>query len=74
MSLESVLFTDYELPRLTRREWVSVCWEGVTMPAADDFIALYVPANADITLSSPVKYQWAALTPTHLTLGSGCLK
>ena len=44
------------------------------MPSADDYIALYVSADADITRSSHVKYQWAALSPTHLLSGTGCLQ
>ena len=57
-----------------RRQWAEVCWKGVRMPAADDYIALYVPANADTTRTAPVKYQWAALTMSHLQTGSGCLR
>lgn len=36
----------------------------------DDYIALY-PVGADPTQSAPIKYQWAARSPSHMKLGAG---
>lgn len=55
-------------------QWVEVCWENVGFPATDDYVALIVPAHAALTETAPAKYQWAALSDTHLQEGRGCLK
>lgn len=55
-------------------EWVEACWKDVGFPAADDYVALIVPADAAINETAPAKYQWAALSDTHLREGRGCLK
>lgn len=36
-------------------QWFTVTWSGVQDPAEDDLLALYVPADADITQAAPVK-------------------
>ena len=55
-------------------QWVEACWHGVGFPAADDYVALVVPFNATLKETAPAKYQWAALSPTHMQHGHGCLK
>lgn len=55
-------------------QWVNVSWHGVQDPQDDDYIALYVPANASVYETSPVKYQWAVTAPTHRTEGAGSLR
>ena len=55
-------------------QWVEACWHGVGFPAADDYVALVVPSNATLKETAPAKYQWAALSPTHMQHGRGCLK
>ena len=55
-------------------EWVEVCWRGVGFPAADDYVALMVPADAAMNETAPAKYQWCAVSESHLRHGSGCLK
>jgi acid phosphatase type 7 len=55
-------------------EWVEVCWHGVGFPAADDYVALMVPADAAMNETAPAKYQWCAVSESHLRHGSGCLK
>lgn len=36
-------------------QWFTVTWSGVQGPAEGDLLALYVPADADITQAAPVK-------------------
>lgn len=55
-------------------EWVEVCWKDVGFPAADDYVALIVPADAAMNETAPAKYQWAAVSDSHLRDGRGCLK
>ena len=55
-------------------EWVEVCWHGVGFPAADDYVALMVPAAAAMNETAPAKYQWCAVSESHLRHGSGCLR
>lgn len=55
-------------------EWVEICWKDVGFPAADDYVALIVPANAAMNETAPAKYQWAAVSDSHLREGHGCLK
>jgi Fn3-like domain from Purple Acid Phosphatase len=55
-------------------EWVEVCWHGVGFPAADDYVALMVPAAAAMNETAPAKYQWCAVSESHLRHGRGCLK
>jgi hypothetical protein len=54
-------------------QWFEVRWSGVALPKADDFLALYVPADADVTKTAPVKYQWAAHSEGHLETGAGSI-
>jgi hypothetical protein len=42
--------------------------------AADDYVALLVPSQALLNETVPAKYQWAAMSASHLTHGAGCLK
>ena len=51
-----------------------MCWSGVRAPAADDIVALSVPADALDRKTAPVKYKWAALAADHLRHGRGCHK
>ena len=39
----------------------------------DDYIALF-PAGADPAASAPIKYHWAARSPSHIKLGEGSLR
>ena len=39
----------------------------------DDYIALF-PAGADPLLSAPIKWGWAARSPSHIKLGVGSLE
>ena len=39
----------------------------------DDYIALF-PVGADPRKVAPIKYQWAAKSPTHMVLGAGSAK
>ncbi len=55
-------------------QWVEVCWKNVGFPATDDYVALIVPAESTLAETAPAKYQWAAVSKTHLTEGRGCLK
>jgi acid phosphatase type 7 len=55
-------------------EWVTVSWSGVDSPAWDDYLALYVPATANLSHTAPIKYKHAARSPTHLASGSGALR
>jgi Fn3-like domain from Purple Acid Phosphatase len=55
-------------------EWVEVCWHGVGFPAADDYVALMVLADAAMNETAPAKYQWCAMSESHLRHGRGCLK
>ena len=55
-------------------QWLNVSWHGVKDPRDDDYIALYVPANASVYETSPVKYQWAVKAPSHRTEGAGSLR
>ena len=55
-------------------QWFEVSWSGVRLPKADDFVALYAPADADLHKTAPVKYQWAARAEGHLESGQGTLK
>lgn len=50
--------------------WVEVSWSGLRAGAYDDYIAVF-PAGADPLESAPIKYQWAARSPSHLLLGAG---
>jgi Fn3-like domain from Purple Acid Phosphatase len=54
-------------------EWVEACWHDVGFPAADDYVALLVPADAAMNETAPAKYQWCALSESHLRHGHGCL-
>ena len=56
----------------SHRQWTEVCWSGVRAPAADDIVALSVPADALDRATAPVKYKWAALAAGHLSNGRGC--
>jgi Fn3-like domain from Purple Acid Phosphatase len=55
-------------------DWVEVCWRGLGFPAADDYVALLVPANAATNETAPAKYQWCAKSDSHLRHGRGCLR
>ena len=55
-------------------QWVNVSWHGAQDPQDDDYIALYVPANASVYETSPVKYQWAVTAPSHRKEGSGSIR
>ena len=61
-------------PALTLRFRSPACSHtALLLPPAgryDDYIALY-PAGADPRASAPIKYQWAALAPSHIRLGAG---
>jgi hypothetical protein len=38
--------------------WVDVAWSGLEAPAADDFVAYHVPADAQLgATQAPVKFQ-----------------
>ena len=52
-------------------DWVELRWSGVQAPALDDMLALYAPADADASLSAPVKYIWAIQSPSHMASGNG---
>lgn len=52
--------------------WFSVTWSGVENPNYDDFVALYVPADANISAVAPVKMQFCAqANADHVLTGSG---
>ncbi|PSC73699.1 inactive purple acid phosphatase 27 [Micractinium conductrix] len=53
-------------------EWVTVTWSGLGRGRYDDYIALF-PAGADPAASAPIKYHWAARSPSHIKLGEGSL-
>ncbi|KAI7845277.1 hypothetical protein COHA_001120 [Chlorella ohadii] len=53
--------------------WVEVTWSGVPGGRYDDYIALF-PAGADPLLSAPIKWGWAARSPSHIKLGVGSLE
>jgi hypothetical protein len=55
-------------------QWFEVSWEGVPDPDFGDWIALYVPAEADFTQTAPAKYQLATSSLSHMKDGSGTLK
>ncbi|KAL4439452.1 hypothetical protein ABPG77_008781 [Micractinium sp. CCAP 211/92] len=51
-------------------EWVEVTWSGLPAGRYDDYVALF-PVGADPAQSAPIKYQWAARSPSHMKLGAG---
>ncbi|GIL96226.1 hypothetical protein Vretimale_2087 [Volvox reticuliferus] len=55
-------------------EWFTVSWSGVADPKYDDWIALVVPADANLTETSPSKWKFAAGDPQHVVTGSGSLR
>lgn len=55
-------------------QWVEVCWHNLPFPSADDYVALLVPSQAMLNETVPTKYQWAAMSASHLAHGTGCLK
>lgn len=55
-------------------QWMDISWHGVDDPQDDDYIALYVPADARVYETSPVKYQWAVKASTHRNEGAGSLR
>ncbi|KAF5834534.1 Metallo-dependent phosphatase-like protein [Dunaliella salina] len=57
-----------------RGTWVEVSWDGLKDPKYDDWIALYVPAHADLTSIAPAKFQYAFYSRTHIRHGSGMLR
>uniref|UniRef100_A0A7R9UZ11 Purple acid phosphatase n=1 Tax=Chlamydomonas euryale TaxID=1486919 RepID=A0A7R9UZ11_9CHLO len=55
--------------------WVTVAWNGLEQPDFDDFVAVYVPAGADIAKTSPAKFTFCAGADAgHLVNGSGTLR
>jgi hypothetical protein len=48
-----------------------VSWSGVKQPKFDDWIAVYVPADADPSQTAPAKYQLCALDADHIYHGRG---
>lgn len=57
-----------------RGEWFDVAWGGVPDPSYEDWVALVVPADADLSRTAPAKWKFAAMSPTHLTDGAGNLR
>ncbi|GAQ85317.1 purple acid phosphatases superfamily protein [Klebsormidium nitens] len=54
--------------------WVTVSWRNVDEPSSLDWIAVYVPADADPTLTAPIKFKMAVTDPGHLASGSGSVR
>ncbi len=52
-------------------EWFTVRWSGVADPRYDDWVALVVPADADLSYSAPAKWKYAAGDARHVDTGSG---
>ncbi|KAG2446949.1 hypothetical protein HYH02_008103 [Chlamydomonas schloesseri] len=52
-------------------EWFTVTWTGVDNPAYDDWLAVVVPADADLTATAPSKWKFAAADPLHVIAGNG---
>ncbi|GFR45131.1 hypothetical protein Agub_g6511 [Astrephomene gubernaculifera] len=55
-------------------EWFTVSWSGVSDPMYDDWIAVVVPADANLTQTAPAKWKFAAGDPHHVLTGSGSLR
>lgn len=55
-------------------EFLNVSWSGVPEPKYDDWIALVVPADANLTETAPAKWKFAAGDPHHIATGSGSLR
>jgi len=53
-------------------EWVDVSF-GIDDPNIRDWIAVYSPANVDITQTSPIKFEFANASSTYIHTGSGGL-
>ncbi|PRW45579.1 Metallo-dependent phosphatase [Chlorella sorokiniana] len=53
--------------------WVEVVWSGVPGGRYDDYIALFA-ADASPLASAPMKWGWAARSPSHIKLGVGSLE
>ncbi len=49
-------------------------WSGVADPRYDDWVALVVPADADLSYSAPAKWKYAAGDVRHVDTGSGELR
>ncbi|KAG2432271.1 hypothetical protein HXX76_009189 [Chlamydomonas incerta] len=52
-------------------EWFTVTWTGVDGPAYDDWLAVVVPADADLSVTAPAKWKFAAADPLHVIAGNG---
>jgi hypothetical protein len=39
-------------------EWVSVSWSGASA-SWGDWVGVYSPADADVTVTAPIKYKYA---------------
>ncbi|PNW76719.1 hypothetical protein CHLRE_11g468500v5 [Chlamydomonas reinhardtii] len=52
-------------------EWFTVTWTGVDSPAYDDWLAVVVPADADLSATMPAKWKFAAADPLHVIAGNG---
>jgi hypothetical protein len=55
-------------------QWFTVTWSNVPNPSFADWIALMVPAGADMSTTAPAKYKVAASSPTHIRTGAGSLE
>ncbi len=49
---------------------LKVSWSNTPFPAYEDIIALYTQ-DASPTTTAPIKFQWAARSPSHMHTGSG---
>jgi len=66
---------DAEPPILQRSgDWLTLSWSGVEDPSSDDWVAVYVMPFQSLRDTSPVKYQYANQSATHLTEGKGSLR
>ncbi len=50
-------------------EWVSVSWSGASA-SWGDWVGVYSPADADVTVTAPIKYKYADEVISHCTLGT----
>ncbi|PNH05756.1 putative inactive purple acid phosphatase 27 [Tetrabaena socialis] len=55
-------------------EWFTVTWSGVPSPQYDDWVAVVVPATANLTQTAPAKWKFAAGDPAHVETGGGSLR
>lgn len=53
--------------------WVTVSWSGVADPKSDDWIGVFSPSTVNFYTTTPIKYQYAQVSPNYLTTGSGSL-